>query len=411
MTKAHVPPESGQRLGSTAHAPTQRAAAARQWGPRVETRLARAGTNLDPRTGAVAMPIYQTATFRHPGADDTSGWSYTRLQNPTREALEATLAGLEGGFAALAFGSGMAAVAAVLQRLRPGDHLIMTEDLFGHTWRLMDELLQHLGVTFTLVDTADTGATAQAIRRETKGLLVESPTNPLLKVADLPALAQLCRQHGLWLAVDSTLFSPLLQRPLELGADVVLHSTSKYLSGHNDVVGGAAVTRSPALADELMNLRTLVGGVPGPQDTWLTLRGVKTLALRLQRAQESTLTIARWLERHPAVAAVNYPGLPSHPHYERCRQQATGAGALLSFRLKDGSGQRAQTVLGRLQHILFAESFGGCESLITYPMATTHREIPTEMRRRLRIDESLLRLAVGIEAVDDLLADLEQALG
>lgn len=377
---------------------------------RMETQVARAGTVRDPRTGAVAMPIYQTATFRHPGPDDTSGWSYTRLQNPTREALEETIAALEGGFAARAFASGMAALAAVLHRLRPGDHLVMTEDLFGHTWRLMDELLSHLGIAYTLVDTSDTAAVGQAITPATKALLVESPTNPLLKVADIPALAALCREQRLWLIVDSTLFSPLLQRPLTLGADVVIHSTSKYLAGHNDVVGGVAVTRSPAVAEELQTLRTLVGGIPGPQDTWLTIRGLKTLALRLERAQANAVTAARWLARHPAVAAVHYPGLPGHPHYRRCLQQARGGGALLSFRLREADQARVERILGRLKLILFAESFGGCETLITYPMATTHREVPADMRERLGIDAGLLRLAVGIEAVEDILADLAQAL-
>lgn len=377
---------------------------------RLETQVARVGTARDPRTGAVAMPIYQTATFRHPGPDDTSGWSYTRLQNPTREALEETIAALEGGFAARAFASGMAALAAVLHRLRPGDHLVMTEDLFGHTWRLMDELLSHLGIAYTLVDTSDTAAVGQAITPATKALLVESPTNPLLKVADIPALAALCREQRLWLIVDSTLFSPLLQRPLTLGADVVIHSTSKYLAGHNDVVGGVAVTRSPAVAEELQTLRTLVGGIPGPQDTWLTIRGLKTLALRLERAQANAVTVARWLARHPAVAAVHYPGLSGHPHFRRCLQQARGGGALLSFRLREGTQARAEQLLGRLQLILFAESFGGCETLITYPMATTHREVPAAMRERLGIDAGLLRLAIGIEAVEDILADLAQAL-
>lgn len=378
---------------------------------RLETQVARAGTVRDPRTGSVAMPIYQTATFRHPAPDDTGGWSYTRLQNPTREALEETIAALEGGFAARAFASGMAALAAVLHRLRPGDHLVMTEDLFGHTWRLMEELLSHLGIAFTLVDTSDVEAVRRAITPATKALLVESPTNPLLKVADIAALAALCRQQRLWLIVDSTLFSPLLQRPLALGADVVIHSTSKYLAGHNDVVGGVAVTRSPSVAEELQTLRTLVGGVPGPQDTWLTLRGLKTLALRLERAQANAVAIARWLARHPAVAAVHYPGLPGHPHYRRCLQQARGGGALLSFRLREGTQARAEQVLGRLQLILFAESFGGCETLITYPTVTTHREVPPDMRERLGIDAGLLRLAVGIEAVEDILADLAQALG
>ena len=375
---------------------------------RRETRLVHVGVRRDPRTGSVSVPIYQTATYEHPGPGRTTGWDYSRLHNPTREAFEQGMAELEGGFAALAFSSGMAAIAAVLHLFRPGDHLVVTEDLYGHTWRVLHELFEHLGLRFTLADTTDAEAVRRALRPETRALLVESPTNPLLRVADLDALAALCRQHGLWLAVDSTIFTPLLQRPLEHGAHLVIHSASKYLAGHNDVVAGVVVADTPALADELGSIRTITGGVLGPHDAWLAARGLKTLHLRLERAQANALILAHWLAAHPAVEAVHYPGLPGHPAHERCRRQARGFGAMLSFRLREP--EQAERVLARLKLILFAESFGGVESLITHPATTTHKEMPTDLRERLGIDARLLRLSVGIEAVEDLVADLEQAL-
>ncbi|GAB6876679.1 trans-sulfuration enzyme family protein [Thermaerobacter litoralis] len=372
------------------------------------TQVVHAGVRRDPRTGSVAVPIYQTATYEHPGPGQTTGWDYSRLHNPTREALEAALASLEDGFAALAFASGMAALTAVLHLFRPGDHLVVTEDLYGHTWRVLEELFRHLGIAYTLADTTDAAAVTAAVTPATRAVLVESPTNPLMRVADLDGLAALCRARRLWLVVDSTLFTPLFQRPLARGADVVVHSASKYLAGHNDLVAGIAVAASPALADELASIRTVTGGVLGPHDAWLALRGLKTLALRMARAQANALTLAHWLAAHPAVAAVYYPGLPSSPFFDRCRRQAGGFGAMLSFRLRD-PGQ-VDRVLERLGLVLFAESFGGVESLITHPASTTHKEMPPALRERLGIDAGLLRLSVGIEAVEDLAADLEQAL-
>ncbi|WPD18353.1 aminotransferase class I/II-fold pyridoxal phosphate-dependent enzyme [Thermaerobacter composti] len=378
-------------------------------GLRLETRLVHAGVRRDPRTGSVAVPIYQTATYEHPGPGQTTGWDYSRLHNPTREAFEAAVAGLEEGFAAVAFASGMAALTAVLHLLRPGDHLVVTEDLYGHTWRVLEELFRHLGIAYTLADTTDAAAVAAALTPSTRAVLVESPTNPLMRVADLDGLAALCRARRLWLVVDSTLFTPLFQRPLARGADVVVHSASKYLAGHNDLVAGVAVAATPALADELASIRTVTGGILGPHDAWLAVRGLKTLALRMERAQRNALTLAHWLAAHPAVAAVYYPGLPSSPFFRRCLQQAAGFGAMLSFRLREPA--RAEQVLARLRLVVFAESFGGVESLITHPATTTHKEMPAALRKRLGIDAGLLRLSVGIEAVDDLVADLEGALG
>ncbi|HEY8551913.1 MAG TPA: PLP-dependent aspartate aminotransferase family protein [Thermaerobacter sp.] len=378
-------------------------------GLRLETRLVHAGVRRDPRTGSVSVPIYQTATYEHPGPGQTTGWDYSRLHNPTREAFEAAVASLEEGFAAVAFASGMAAITAVLHLFRPGDHLVVTEDLYGHTWRVLEELFRHLGIAYTLADTTDAAAVAAALTPTTRAVLVESPTNPLMRVADLDGLAALCRARRLWLVVDSTLFTPLFQRPLARGAHVVVHSASKYLAGHNDLVAGVAVAGTPALADELASIRTVTGGILGPHDAWLAVRGLKTLALRMERAQQNALTLAHWLAAHPAVAAVYYPGLPSSPYFRRCLEQAAGFGAMLSFRLRDP--ERADQLLARLRLIVFAESFGGVESLITHPATTTHKEMPAALRERLGIDAGLLRLSVGIEAVEDLAADLEAALG
>lgn len=375
---------------------------------RKETQLVHVGVRRDPRTGSISVPVYQTATYEHPGPGQSTGWEYSRLHNPTREALEQGMTQLEAGFGALAFSSGMAALSAVLHLFRPGDHLVVTEDLYGHTWRLLNELFRHLGITFTPVDTSDPEKVAAALQPTTRAVLVESPTNPLLRIADLRALAALCQRHRVWLVVDSTLFTPVLQRPLEWGAHLSVHSASKYLAGHNDVLGGVVVASTPALLDELASIRTLTGGALAPHDAWLAIRGLKTLALRLERAQANAMALAFWLAHHPAVEEVLYPGLPTNPYFARCRSQADGFGAMLSFRLRDPD--RAERVLSRLQLILFAESFGGVESLITHPATTTHKEVPARLRESLGIDHRLLRLSVGVEAVADLAADLEQAL-
>ncbi|ADU51736.1 Cystathionine gamma-synthase [Thermaerobacter marianensis DSM 12885] len=405
------PGPGGAPSGAGGHAPLHGAPVAPAAPPRtlrVETRVVHAGVRRDPRTGSVSVPIYQTATYEHPGPGQTTGWDYSRLHNPTREAFEAAVAALEDGFAALAFASGMAAITAVLHLFKPGDHLVVTEDLYGHTWRVLEELFRHLGVAYTLADTTDAAAVAAALTPATRAVLVESPTNPLMRVADLDGLAALCRARRLWLIVDSTLFTPLFQRPLARGAHVVIHSASKYLAGHNDVVAGVAVADGPALADELASIRTVTGGILGPHDAWLAVRGLKTLALRMEQAQRNALTLAHWLAAHPAVAAVYYPGLPSSPFHRRCVEQAAGFGAMLSFRLREPG--KADQVLRRLGLVIFAESFGGVESLITHPASTTHKEMPLALRERLGIDAGLLRLSVGIEAVEDLAADLEYAL-
>lgn len=376
---------------------------------RPETKLVHAGVRQDPRTGAVSTPVYQCATFQHPALGQSTGYDYSRTKNPTRSALEEALNALEGGAGAAAFASGLAALTAVLHLLQPGDHVVLTEDLYGGTHRLLAQVFNRFGLLYTFVDTSDTAAVARAVRPESRMLLVETPTNPLLKVADLAALKEVAAAHGLLYVVDNTFLTPYLQRPIDLGADLVVHSLTKYLAGHNDVVAGAVIARTPELAERILFLQNAIGGILGPQDAWLVLRGMKTLALRMQAAEANAAALARWLRRHPAVEAVYYPGLEDHPGRAVQARQARGAGAMLSFRVR--STALVAQVLERVRLILFAESLGGVETLITYPWTQTHAEIPEADRRRLGVDDRLLRLSVGIEHYEDLQADLAQALG
>lgn len=376
---------------------------------KIETDLVRAGVGQDPRTGSVSTPIYQTSTFQHRKLGESTGFDYSRTSNPTRQALEEAIARLEQGRRGFAFASGMAAVSAVLGLFAPSDHLVVTEDLYGGTYRLIEQVLAPLGgPRATFVDTSDLSAVEQAIRPQTKALFVETPTNPILKVADLAGLRRLADQHGLLLIVDNTFLTPYLQRPLTMGADIVVHSASKYLSGHNDVVSGLAVANDSGLAERIGFLQNSIGAIPGPQDCWLMLRGIKTLAVRMDRHQENAQRIAEWLSTHPQVTRVYYPGLPDHPGYELQRNQADGCGGMISFRVR--TPEMVAPVLANLKIILFAESLGGVESLLTYPKTQTHADMPEELLNRLGIDGTLLRLSVGIEHADDLIADLDQAL-
>lgn len=356
---------------------------------RLSTALVHAGVRRDPRTGAVSTPIYQSATFQHPGLGESTGYDYSRTGNPTRQALEEALARLEGGARGLAFASGMAAVHCALQIFQPGDHLIVTADLYGGTYRLCTQVC---GFTVSFVDTSDIGAVEAALRPETKAVFVETPTNPMMKTADLAALARLTSRQGLLLIVDNTFLTPYLQRPLELGANIVVHSATKYLAGHNDVVAGGLVAREAALGERLAFLQNACGAVLGPQDSWLVMRGLKTLALRMDRHQANARQMAAWLEAHPLVEQVYYPGL----------------GGMLSFTVTDAA--LVPQVLRRVGLILFAESLGGVESLITYPATQTHADIPPDVRERLGISDRLLRFSVGIEDAHDLIDDLQQAL-
>lgn len=372
------------------------------------TRIVRGAHDGDPTTGAISVPIYQSATFRHPGLAETTGWDYTRQGNPTRKELEESLALIEGGISALAFSSGMAAVSAILDLLSTGDHVVLSEDLYGGTFRLFDELGRRRGIDFTFIDTSDVAATAAAFRPETRLLIVETPSNPMMRVSDIAALAALARSRGAVLAVDNTFLSPYFQRPLELGAQLVIHSGTKFLAGHNDTLAGFIACADVDLADRLALIQKTTGATLAPMDSWLVLRGMKTLALRMEKQQENAGEIAKWLRGHPAVKTVHYVGLADHPGHELNARQASGSGSMISFSVSDAAF--VPIILASVRLVLFAESLGGVESLITYPMTQTHAAIPEEYRRRVGVDDRLLRLSVGIEDVRDLIADLGAAL-
>ena len=373
------------------------------------TKLAQAGSRADPATGAISAPIYQTASFAHPALGQSTGFDYSRTSNPTRLILEQTLAAIEGGPRAFAFASGLAAIDCLLCLFAPGDRLVVTEDLYGGTFRLLEKVFRPFGLEATYVDTSDLKAVQAALADpRAKGVFIESPTNPLLKIADLRALAEFARARGILTIVDNTFLTPVLQRPLEQGADLVVYSATKYLAGHNDVVAGAIVAATPALADKIGFFQNAVGGVLGPQDSWLALRGLKTLALRLARQQENALAVAEWLSRHPRVTRVYYPGLPGHPGRDILIREKSGWGGMISFEIADAA--RVPSILSGVKVFLFAESLGGVESLITYPAVQTHADLSAETRRRLGIHDRLLRLSIGIEDAQDLIRDLENVL-
>ena len=370
--------------------------------------LVQAGVGVDEKTGAISTPIHPSATYRHPGVGQSTGYDYTRSGNPTRTVLEKTLARMEGGSRACAFSSGMAALTTLFLHFGAGDHIIVSEDLYGGTYRVLDQVFGKLGLSASYVDTTDTAAVRAAATDRTRALLVETPGNPLLGVADLEALGVFCRQRKILYVVDNTFLTPVLQRPFDFGADVVVHSATKYFGGHNDLCAGVLVARDAELGERLYFLQNSTGGILPPQDCWLLLRSLKTLPLRLERHCANALQVARWLREHPAVTAVYYPGLEDHPGHALSKKQAADFGGMLSFRVE--STERAHRVLERLQLISFAESLGGVESLMTLPAVQTHGDIPEAERLRLGICESLLRLSVGIEDVADIIGDLEQAL-
>ncbi|MDD2500356.1 MAG: PLP-dependent aspartate aminotransferase family protein [Geobacter sp.] len=374
----------------------------------ITTQAVQIGLEWDTRTGSVAIPIYQTATFRHPGLGQSTGFDYTRSGNPTRQALEDGIARLDGGVRGFAYATGMAAITNLLLLFKAGDHIVVTEDLYGGTCRLFNQVFNQFGLSFSYVDTTDLAAVEAAIRPETRALFVETLTNPLLKFANLPALAALSRRRGLLLIADNTFLTPYLMRPLELGADITVYSATKYLAGHNDTLGGLVVTNRPELAERIYFYQNSVGAVLAPQDSWLTIRGMKTLGIRLDRNQENALKIATWLEQHPRISKVHYPGLPQHPDHALMKRQARGFGAMIAFEVDKHA--LVEQVLLKTRLISFAESLGGVESLITFPEVQTHADIPAELRVRLGINNVLLRLSVGIEDTDDLIEDLRQAL-
>jgi len=376
---------------------------------RFATRAVHAGQEPDPTTGAIMPPVYQTSTYAQEAlGKPRGGYEYARVQNPTREALEANVAALEGGRHGVAFASGIAAIEAIVKRLSAGDHVVSEENTYGGTTRLFNQVLQRLGITFTYVDSRDPEAVRNAVRPETKLIYVETPTNPMMRLCDLRAIAAIARDAGIHLAVDNTFASPYNQRPLELGATIVVHSSTKYLNGHSDVIGGIVVTDDDEVAQDLRFLQKAAGAVPGPWDCWLVLRGTKTLHLRMEAHNRNGQRIAEFLENHPAVGRVYYPGLPSHPQYELARSQMRGFTGMISMDL--GSIDRARKVVERTRIFTLAESLGGVESLIGHPALQTHAAVPKERREAMGITDGLVRLSVGIEDVEDLIEDLDQAL-
>jgi cystathionine gamma-lyase len=372
---------------------------------RLETLAIHAGQRPDPTTGAIMTPVYLTSTYVQDGPGAHKGYEYSRTQNPTRHALEACLAALEGGRHGLAFASGLAATDAVLHLLSAGDHVLASDDVYGGTFRIMDKVFRRHGIAFDAVDMTDPGNVARALRPETRLVWIESPTNPMLKLADLAAVAAIARAHGAQTVVDNTFATPCFQRPLEHGIDLVVHSTTKYLNGHSDVVGGAIVTADDELHARLAFLQNAVGAVPSALDAFLVLRGLKTLPVRMERHARNALAVARFLEGHPQVERVVYPGLPSHPQHALARRQMSGFGGMVTFVIRGGLAA-ATAFLRAVRIFACAESLGGVESLIEHPAIMTHASVPRETREKLGIADGLIRASVGIESAEDLLEDL-----
>jgi len=375
---------------------------------RLATRAVHAGLRPDPLAGAVMPPIYQTSTYVQEGLGRHKGYEYARTQNPTREALERGVAALEGGRHGFAFGSGLAALDATMKLLSSGDHVVCGENVYGGTHRQMTQVWARMGLTFTFVDAADAERVAAALTPQTKMVYAETPTNPMMKLCDLAAIGEIAQRAGVLFVVDNTFATPCFQRPIEFGADLVLHSTTKYLNGHSDMVGGMLVTDRDDVAERVGFLQNASGAVPGPFDCWLALRGVRTLPLRMRQHDANGRRVASWLVAQPSIRQVYYPGLPSHPQHELACRQMSGFGGMISFELGDAG--RARRMVEGTRLFALAESLGGVESLIGHPASMTHASVPREMRAAMGLTDSLIRLSVGIEDPDDLLADLAQAL-
>jgi cystathionine gamma-lyase len=372
-----------------------------------DTLAIHAGQSPDPTTGAIMTPVYLTSTYVQDGPGGHKGFEYSRTQNPTRFALQDCLAALEGARHGLAFASGLAATDAILHLLDAGDHVLASDDVYGGTFRIFDKVFRRLGLEFSYVDMSDAGNVERGLRKNTKLVWIESPTNPMLKIVDLAEVSRIARGHGARTVVDNTFATPFFQRPLSLGIDVVAHSTTKYLNGHSDVIGGAVMTSDGALFERLRFLQNAVGGVPSPMDSFLVLRGLKTLHVRMQRHAESAMKIARFLEGHPQVERVTYPGLASHPQHALAARQMSGFGGMLTFVLRGGL-PAATAFLKAVRIFACAESLGGVESLIEHPAIMTHASVPKDTREALGIADGFIRVSVGIEGVDDLVADLER---
>ncbi|MDR3200415.1 MAG: PLP-dependent aspartate aminotransferase family protein [Spirochaetales bacterium] len=373
----------------------------------LETLLVHGATPFDPHTGAISTPIYQSATFRHPALNESTGFDYSRAVNPTRSELERTLALVEGGKYGLAFATGMGAISSLIKIYKPGDHLIVSEDLYGGTYRLFKEYYEGYGFSFSFIDTSEFANVEAALRPETKAVFIETPSNPMMKVSDIRLCARLIHSRGGHLIVDNTFLSPYFQNPLALGADIVVHSGTKYLAGHNDTLAGFLVHSRDELEDILRNAQKSEGASLAPFDAWLVLRGLKTLAIRMEKHQANARRIASWLREHPRVEKVFFTGFPDHPQYGLNLSQARGFGGMISFYVKNAAD--APELLKNISLILFAESLGGAESLLTYPVVQTHGAIPEEMRLSAGVNDRLMRLSVGLENSGDLIADLDAA--
>lgn len=373
----------------------------------INTKLIHGGISEDKTTGAVSVPIYQTSTYKQNGLGQPKEYEYSRSGNPTRHALEELIADLEGGVQGFAFGSGLAGIHAVLSLFEPGDHLLMGDDVYGGTFRIFEKVFVKNGLEYTIIDTSDFANIEKHIRPNTKGLYLESPSNPLLKITDIKSAADIAKRHELLVMVDNTFATPYFQQPLALGADIVIHSGTKYLGGHSDVVSGLVTTNNSQLAEELAFLQNAIGAVLGPQDSWLMQRGIKTLGVRMEEHQRNALAVAEFLSAHPAVDKVYYPGLVNDTGYELAKKQMSGFSGMVSFELVDDTAVTA--VVENLRLFTLAESLGGVESLVEVPAIMTHASIPKEKREAAGIKDGLIRLSVGLEYVDDLLADLKQA--
>ncbi|MBQ9606409.1 MAG: PLP-dependent transferase [Lachnospiraceae bacterium] len=374
----------------------------------IETALIHAGSQIDERTGAVNTPIYQTSTYKQDGLGKMRGYEYSRTGNPTREVLESLIAELEGGYAGFAFGSGMAATTAVLSLFKSGDTILIGSNVYGGTFRVLDKVFDHFDIRYRIADTSDTEAFENAITDDVKAVMLESPANPLMTVTDIAAIAKAAKKHGLTVIVDNTFLTPYLQRPLELGADIVVHSATKYLGGHSDVVAGLAVCSDKDTAEKLAFIQNSTGGVLGPFDSFLLIKGIKTLGVRMDRHVENALKVAEWLKENKAVKSIYYPGLKDDPGYETNKKQAKAPGAMISFELDERHD--INVFFESLKLVCLAESLGGVESLVCHPATMTHAAIPKEIREKVGITDGLIRLSVGIENVSDIIEDIEQAI-
>jgi len=374
-----------------------------------ETRAIHAGQPPDPTTGAVVTPVYLTSTYVHQSPGEHKGFEYSRSHNPTRQAYETCVANLEGARFGFAFASGCIGAATVVHLLSQGDHVVCCDDMYGGTYRMFEQVFRRQGLDFSYVDLTDPARLREALRPETRMVWIESPTNPLMKLVDIAAVADIAHQAGVPLMVDNTFLSPYFQRPLELGADLVLHSTTKYINGHSDLVGGLVVTDDESLAERLGYLSNALGGIQSTFDAYLCMRSIKTLAVRMRAHEANAFAVARFLEPHPGIESVSFPGLPSHPQHDLACRQTSGHGGMLSFRVRGGL-EASRRLLETVRVFSLAESLGGVESLIEHPALMTHASVPRAQREALGIDDGLIRLSVGIETVDDLIADLDRAL-